>query len=146
MTSEPRVSMALRVPRNLVATARLENGQFAWPLAEQNGVSRTAFAKRLRDGMSPDAAATLPLRIRANQYAPKPANFRGGGALPVYLTSDGRSGLTVAAEMGISKCSFHSRIRNGWSVDQAAGIFPAPRDIAKLMASGQWDFKRQCQI
>lgn len=115
-----------------VNAARLSNGEPAWPVAERNGISRTAFRMRLARGNSPDEAATAPLVVRDNR-GPKPPNTVGGKF--VHRTSDGRLARDVALEGGISIPTFQARIQRGWTVDEATGLVPAPRKTGRPAAA-----------
>lgn len=111
--------------RYLVRNAVLSNGQPAWPVAEKNGISRTAFKQRLHRGVSPDEAATVPMVERVGHDAPKPIGTVRRQA--DYTTSDGQPAVKVALASGVKRVTFYARLHRGWSPDQAAGLAPPLR-------------------
>lgn len=49
------------------------------------------------------------------------------GAKPVFKLSDGRVANAVARRSGVLEQTFYSRLRRGWTPEQAAGLEARPR-------------------
>lgn len=97
---------------NRRCAVRLADGRPAWTQAQRNGVSRSAFANRLRRGWTPEQAAGI---------APAPQR------LACVRLSDGRAAWPQAQRNGVSRTAFYSRLHRGWTPEQAAGIAPPPQ-------------------
>lgn len=69
-------------------------------IAEKNGIKRQTFYVRVNEGMTPEEAATKPIRVWPKRYDSK--------------------WIKIAKENGISPDAFRGRVRLGWSQEKAA--------------------------
>lgn len=121
----PRVRQSPKVLRSSVLReARLASGRLAWPVAAAAGMSEQTFRARLRRGLSPDEAATLPVASRSQAAAARwKRDRRPSGSrsrLHALRLDDGRSALQVALQGGVPVATFRARLRRGWSLQSAA--------------------------
>lgn len=99
----------------------LRDGTSAREYARSVGVSDKAFDSRLHGGWSPEQAAGFMPPPSGPRLQPRKRR----------MLSDGRSALHVALQNGIERGAFYSRVRIGWSPEQAAGLVPRDPAISK---------------
>lgn len=94
----------------------LRDGRPAREVARDNRVADKAFDSRLHKGWTLGQAAGVETPPSGPRRGPRERR----------LLPDGRPALHVALRNGIKRGAFNSRVRIGWTLEQAAGL--APRD------------------
>lgn len=103
------------------AVLLLAHGRSARQVARENGIGDKAFDSRLGRGLTLQQAAGVD---------PMPAGPRRS-ARSRRLLPDGRSAVQVAEANGISRGTFQSRCRIGWTPAEAAGVVPRKAGFEK---------------
>lgn len=95
-------------------SARMDNGDLAWPIAKANGVSLGVFCHRLKLGWPGEKAATHPAPPKTRRSPPQRPSLK----LMTFL-ADGQRAWPVAVANGVSEALFYARLKKGISPDQA---------------------------
>jgi len=94
-------------------SARMDNGDLAWAVADANGVSLAVFCRRLKLGWSGERAATHPAPPRTRKSPPQRPSLK----LSTFL-ADGQLAWPVAKTRGISEALFYARLKKGMTPDE----------------------------
>lgn len=103
-------------------SAKIDNGDLAWPVAEAKGISLGIFCQRLKWGWSGEKAANHPAPPPTRKSPPQRPSLK----LSTHL-SDGQLAWPVAKAKGISEALFYARLKKGMTPDEVVYTPVMPR-------------------